>query len=66
MFNNTGGVFDVQSGTLEFRGSGTGTSTGATFNVASGATLTLNRMGILTGAYRGTGSGTVAVTVGFG
>jgi protocatechuate 3,4-dioxygenase beta subunit len=62
-FNNQGGTIDVQSGTLAVAGGGT--STGATFQVAQGATLRLDggdgSIGTLTGTYTGSGQGTISL-----
>ena len=62
-FDNQNGTIDVESGTLAFSNSA-GTSTGGSFQAAQGATLSLGNIGTLTGAYSGTGSGSVSLSSG--
>jgi uncharacterized membrane protein len=69
-FSNTGGMLQVDSGTLSLAGGPTnaiGTSTGGTFIVGTNATLDLtgNRIGnTFTGTYTASGGGTVSLSSG--
>ncbi|MHB1560310.1 MAG: carboxypeptidase regulatory-like domain-containing protein, partial [Isosphaeraceae bacterium] len=60
-FNNQGGTVAADSGTLSLAGGGT--STGGTYNAASGATIDLadHTQSTLTGTYTGSGAGAVNV-----
>jgi uncharacterized repeat protein (TIGR03803 family) len=64
-FINNSGAITVQTGILALANAG-GTSTGGTFNVSNGATLNLTGGAKVayTGAYTGTGLGTVALSAG--
>lgn len=66
-FDHLGGTVDVQEGTLTLNDSGNGSnpSTGATFNVAAGATLNLNTgRSYFVGNYTGSGAGRVELSEG--
>jgi RHS repeat-associated protein len=67
VFRNDGGVIDVQQGILALTPN-SGSATGGTFTVATGAVLDLSSQGVqvYTGTYTGSGGGTVRLRlVGF-
>ena len=66
VFSNQGGTIQVDTGTLAMAAGG-GTSTGGVFNVAQNATLDLTGGGSVSysGAYTGSGAGTVSLSHGY-